>query len=333
MEISKVTVIGGGSWGTALASLLAGKKYPTSILVRDPELAAAINQQRENTRYLAGLKLPKALGATTDDAKALEGASLIVWAIPCQSSREAMHALRPHFPKNSILVSATKGIEVANLRRVEEIVGEELGGLGVNYAVLSGPSFAKEVVQEKPTAVVLACRNEEICKPLQDVFSTDNFRTYASLDVTGAEMGGAVKNVIAIAAGLIDGLGLGYNAMAALITRGLAEISRLGLAMGADKQTFMGLSGVGDLVLTCTGALSRNRFVGYELGKGKDLATITHEMRMVAEGVKTAVAVQNLSREQMVDMPITSAVCQVLAGSIAPQEAVHLLMTRTLKME
>ena len=333
MQISKITVIGGGSWGTALAALLAGKKYPASVLVRDSELARSINELHENSRYLPGLKLPEGLFATTSEAEALDQTDLIVWAIPCQSSREAMRKLRPHFPRNSVVVSATKGIEVANLRRVEEMVEEELGGLGVNYAVISGPSFAKEVVQDKPTAVVLACRNKQICKPLQSVFSTRHFRAYASLDVVGVEMGGAVKNVIAIAAGLIDGLGLGYNAMAALITRGLAEICRLGLAMGADKQTFMGLSGVGDLVLTCTGELSRNRNVGYQLGKGKDLATITHEMRMVAEGVKTAVAVQNLAREKNVDMPITAAVCQVLAGSVKPEEAVHLLMTRALKME
>ena len=333
MQISKVTVIGGGSWGTALAALLAGKKYPVSVLVRDAELATGMNGIQENTRYLPGLKLPDSLRATIDAAEALDGTNLVVWAIPCQSSREAMRALRPHFPKNTIMVSATKGIEVANLRRVEEIAQEELGGLGLNYAVISGPSFAKEVVQQKPTAVVLACRNEHISTPLQDVFSTRRFRTYASNDVVGVELGGAVKNVIAIAAGLIDGMELGYNAMAALITRGLAEISRLGVAMGAEGQTFMGLSGVGDLVLTCTGALSRNRHVGVELGKGRDLASITHAMRMVAEGVKTAVAVQNLARERDVDLPITAAVCQVLAGSITPDEAVHLLMTRALKRE
>lgn len=333
MQISKIIVVGGGSWGTALAALLAGKDYPISVLVRDPELADAINFSRENTRYLPGLELPDALSATTDAPFALAGASLIVWAIPCQSSREAMRKLRPYFPRNSIVVSATKGIEVSGLRRIEELVAEELGGLGIKYGVISGPSFAKEVMLQKPTAVVLACRNEEICEPLQDVFSTRYFRTYASLDVVGVEMGGAVKNVIAIAAGLINGLGLGHNAMAALITRGLAEISRLGIAMGAEEQTFLGLSGVGDLVLTCTGELSRNRHVGYQLGQGQDLATITHEMRMVAEGVRTAVAVQKMARGQDVDMPITSAVCQVLEGSIKPEESVDMLMTRALKRE
>lgn len=333
MQISKITVIGGGSWGTSLAALLAGKDYPTSVLVRDSELADAINRSRENPRYLSGFKLPDALSASTDASFALNGTSLIVWGIPCQSSRAVMRELRPYFPKNSIIVSATKGIEVSGLCRIEEIVEEELGGLGIRYGVISGPSFAKEVIQQKPTAVVLASRNEEICKPLQDIFSTRNFRTYASLDVVGVEVGGAVKNVIAIAAGLIDGLGLGHNSMAALITRGLAEISRLGIAMGAEEQTFSGLSGVGDLVLTCTGALSRNRHVGYQLGKGQDLATITHEMRMVAEGVKTAVAVQDMACKQDVDMPITDAVCQVLEGRIKPEDSVELLMTRSLKRE
>lgn len=333
MKISKITVIGGGSWGTALGALLAKKGYVVEMLLRDPALAETINRSRENHRYLPGFKLPENLAASTDADDALSGSELIVWAIPCQASRQVMRELRHCLPGNPIIISATKGIEAANLRRMEELVQEELHGLEACYGVISGPSFAREVMEGMPTAVVLACRNSELCRLLQDVFATRCFRTYASLDVVGVELGGAVKNVIAIAAGLIDGLGLGHNSMAALITRGLAEISRLGIAMGAVEQTFLGLSGVGDLVLTCTGGLSRNRHVGFELGKGRKLAAIIKDMNMVAEGVKTAVAVQELSRKNKVDMPITNAVCQVLSGAVTPEEVVHLLMTRALKME
>ncbi len=332
-NLSKITVIGGGSWGTALASLLAGKGYQVALLVRNQELACAINNQHENVRYLPGLKLPVNISAYTSPQAALQGANVLLWAIPCQSSRKVLRELKPHLPVNPIIVSATKGIEVEHLKTVEEIVLEEISDLNPCYSALSGPSFAKEVVQQMPTAVVLACRNVELGCSLQEVFSTKYFRTYSSRDVTGVELGGAVKNVIAIAAGMTDGLGFGHNTKAALITRGLAEICRLGVALGADVQTFMGLSGMGDLVLTCTGELSRNRHVGICLGQGQNLDTIIKEMHMVAEGVRTAVAVNGLAAEKGVDMPITNAVCAVLDGSVKPKEAVHLLMTRTLKME
>ena len=332
-NLSKITVIGGGSWGTALASLLAGKGYQVALLVRNHELACAINNQHENVRYLPGLKLPVNISAYTSPQAALQGANVLLWAIPCQSSRKVLRELKPHLPVNPIIVSATKGIEVEHLKTVEEIVLEEISDLNPCYSALSGPSFAKEVVQQMPTAVVLACRNVELGCSLQEVFSTKYFRTYSSRDVTGVELGGAVKNVIAIAAGMTDGLGFGHNTKAALITRGLAEICRLGVALGADVQTFMGLSGMGDLVLTCTGELSRNRHVGICLGQGQNLNTIIKEMHMVAEGVRTAVAVNGLAAEKGVDMPITNAVCAVLDGSVKPKEAVHLLMTRTLKME
>ena len=333
MDIAKITVVGGGSWGTALAALLAGKGYAVTMLMRDAGLAQAVHNRHENPRYLPGFTLPAGLAATIDPALALEGAGLIVWAIPCQSGRAVLKALRPWMPENPLIVSATKGIETAGLRRMEELVQEELAGLAPRYGVISGPSFAEEVMQDIPTAVVLACRDEQLCRRLQDVFSTGRFRAYAGFDVVGVELGGAVKNVIAIAAGMIDGLGLGHNTMAALITRGLAEISRLGLAMGAEARTFLGLSGVGDLTLTCTGGLSRNRHVGVELGQGRALAAIINDMHMVAEGVKTAPAVQELARRYNVDMPITAAVCQVLNGEVSPAGAVQQLMARALKME
>ena len=333
MNLSKITVIGGGSWGTALASLLGGKGYEVSLLVRDQELAYAINNRHENPRYLPGLKLPASISASTLPKQALQGANLLVWAIPCQSSRKVLAELKPFLPLNPVIVSATKGIEVEHLKTVEEIVLEEIIDLNPSYSVLSGPSFAKEVTQQMPTAVVLACRKAEVGRALQEVFSTKYFRTYSSLDVVGVEFGGAVKNVIAIAAGMTEGLGFGHNTKAALITRGLAEICRLGVALGADVQTFMGLSGMGDLVLTCTGELSRNRHVGVCLGQGQNLDTIINNMRMVAEGVRTAVAVKGLALEKGVDMPITNAVCAVLDGSVTPKEAVDLLMTRTLKVE
>ncbi|MBQ4132933.1 MAG: NAD(P)-dependent glycerol-3-phosphate dehydrogenase [Desulfovibrionaceae bacterium] len=331
MQISKISVVGGGSWGTALAALLAGKGYPVNMLLRDWELAENINARHENHRYLPGFSLPDNLIAGVNADAALSESNLIVWAIPCQASRTVIRSIRSSLPENPVIISATKGIEEAHLQRMEEVMAEELPQ--ASYGVISGPSFAREVMENMPTAVVLACRNQNLCTSLQDIFSTRYFRTYASQDVTGAELGGAVKNVIAIAAGLIDGLGFGHNTMAALITRGLAEISRLGMAMGADSQTFLGLSGVGDLVLTCTGALSRNRHVGFELGKGRSLSEIVEKMNMVAEGVKTAVGVQELALQKNVDMPITNAVCRVLNGEISPRDAVHLLMTRSLKRE
>ena len=332
-NLSKISVIGGGSWGTALAALLGGKGYEVALLVRDEELACAINTQQENSRYLPGLKLPASISAHTSPKPSLQGANLLLWAIPCQSSRKVLRELKPYLPAKPVIVSATKGIEVEHLKTVEQIVLEEISDLNPSYSVLSGPSFAKEVVQQMPTAVVLACRNAELGRTLQEVFSNKYFRAYSSRDVAGVELGGAVKNVIAIAAGMTDGLGFGHNTKAALITRGLAEICRLGVALGADVQTFMGLSGMGDLVLTCTGELSRNRHVGLCLGQGQNLDAIIKEMRMVAEGVRTAVAVNGLALEKGVDMPITNAVCAVLDGSVKPKEAVDLLMTRALKME
>lgn len=328
-----VAVVGGGSWGTALGALLAGKGYAVQILLRDAEVAKAINARHENSRYLPGFALPPNLKASCEADKVLPQANLIVWAVPCQASRKALRELKAFLPPRPLLVSATKGIEAERLQTVEAIVFEEIVALEPRYAVLSGPSFAEEVLKNMPTAVVLSCRDEDLGRHLQQVFSTHLFRAYASSDVTGVELGGAVKNVIAIAAGLVDGLGLGHNTKAALITRGLAEISRLGVALGASEKTFMGLSGLGDLVLTCTGDLSRNRHVGFCLGQGQKLSDIFAAMRSVAEGVRTSEGVKNLARQKNVEMPITEAVCAVLAEKLPPARAIETLMGRELKTE
>ncbi|NHZ47225.1 NAD(P)H-dependent glycerol-3-phosphate dehydrogenase, partial [Nitratidesulfovibrio liaohensis] len=266
-------------------------------------------------------------------AEALEGADVVLSVVPCQQVRGVLRGLRPLLPREVVFVSASKGVETGSMRTIAEMVAEELDGLDPRYAVLSGPSFAAEVVRNLPTAVVLGCTDADLGARLREVFSTPGFRTYSSTDVRGVELGGAVKNVIAIAAGLSDGLGFGSNARAGLITRGLAEMSRLGEALGARASTFMGLSGLGDLVLTCTGDLSRNRQVGLRLAEGRALADIVVEMRMVAEGVKTTEAVHDLAAAMGVDMPITDAMYSVLHDGANPHDAVRELMTRELKEE
>jgi glycerol-3-phosphate dehydrogenase (NAD(P)+) len=332
-DAMRIAVIGGGSWGTALAHLLAGKGYDTRLLLRDAEVAEAINVRHENPRYLAGLALHPGVRAHVTAQPALDGADVVLSVVPCQQVRGVLRTLRPLLPREVVFVSASKGVETGSMRTIAEMVAEELAGLDPRYAVLSGPSFAAEVVRNLPTAVVLGCVDPDLGARLREVFSTPGFRTYSSTDVRGVELGGAVKNVIAIAAGLSDGLGFGSNARAGLITRGLAEMSRLGEALGARPSTFMGLSGLGDLVLTCTGDLSRNRQVGLRLAEGRALADIVAEMRMVAEGVKTTEAVHDLAAAMGVDMPITDAMYSVLHDGANPHDAVRELMTRELKEE
>lgn len=329
----RIAVIGGGSWGTALAHLLAGKGYDTRLLLRDAEVALAINTRHENPRYLVGQRLHSGVQAHVAAAEALAGVGVVLSVVPCQQVRGMLRSLRPLLPREVVFVSASKGVETGSLRTVAEMVAEELKGLAPRYAVLSGPSFAAEVVRNLPTAVVLGCTDADLGARLRGVFSSPVFRTYSSGDVRGVELGGAVKNVIAIAAGLADGLGFGNNARAGLITRGLAEMSRLGEALGARAATFMGLSGLGDLVLTCTGNLSRNRQVGLRLAEGQALARIVGEMRMVAEGVKTTEAVRDLAAALGVSMPITEAMYSVLHDGANPHDAVRELMTRELREE
>ena len=329
----RMTVFGGGSWGTALAHLMATKGLEVTLLVRDAAQAENINRRHENPRYLPGLALAPGLRADTNAKTALAGADICLLAVPCQFLRHALEEAAPFIPEQSVPVCASKGIEIGTLKRMSEVVADVLPEWSRNYAILSGPSFAKEVVEGKPAAVVLGCADAALGERLRETFSSSRFRVYSSTDVVGVELGGAVKNVMAIAAGLCDGLGLGDNARAALITRGLAEMSRLGLALGARPVTFMGLSGMGDLVLTCTGDLSRNRQVGMRLAAGESMARISASMRMVAEGVKTTEAVRVLGERLGVDLPIADAIARALADGAPPKTLVRELMTRALREE
>lgn len=329
----RISVLGGGSWGTALAHVLAGKGFAVTMLVRDEALAETVNAARENPSYLPGLALHPGLKASTDPDTALVGADLLLLAVPCQFLRESLGRVARHVPGHAVPVCASKGIEVGSLKRMSEVVADVLPGQAASYAILSGPSFAREVVEGKPTAVVLGCADAALGEKLRDLFSTERFRVYSSTDVAGVELGGAVKNVMAIAAGLCDGLDLGHNARAGLITRGLAEMSRLGVALGARPGTFMGLSGMGDLVLTCTGDMSRNRQVGMRLAAGESMAAIAQSMRMVAEGVKTTGAVRALAESLRVDLPIARSMSRVLDDEAAPLAMVRELMSRALREE
>ncbi|HEX9291812.1 MAG TPA: NAD(P)H-dependent glycerol-3-phosphate dehydrogenase [Anaeromyxobacteraceae bacterium] len=328
------TVLGAGSWGTALGATLASKGYPVTVWDKDVPVLDAIAQKHENARYLPGVQLPATLGATADIARALEGAELVVFAVPSQAVRkvaiEAKRLLHAGVP----VCSVAKGIEVDTLMTMSEVLEDVLPVQMHPYLTfLSGPSFAKEVAKGLPTAVTIAGRWERISKQVQDAFHTKAFRPYTSTDVTGVEVGGCVKNVVAIAAGLSDGMGFGANARAALITRGLVEISRLAVRKGANPMTLAGLSGLGDLVLTCSSEQSRNHTVGFELGQGKKLDDIQKALGQVAEGVLNAKSTQALARKLGVEMPICEMVYRVLYEGQAPRQAVVDLMTREMKSE
>jgi glycerol-3-phosphate dehydrogenase (NAD(P)+) len=327
-----VAVIGGGSWGTALAAHLAGARQPTRLFVRDPELARHIAQARENPRYLPGIALPAALEVSADLATACAGAEAVFVVAPSQFCREIYARLRELAPAGACLVSATKGIETDTLRRMSEVAAEAAPGHPL--AVVSGPSFALEVAQGQPTAVVVAASDAAVAQGLQRALSTSRFRAYTSDDVVGVELAGALKNVIAIAAGIADGLGYGANTAAALITRGLAEVTRLSVACGGRADSLAGLAGLGDLVLTCTGALSRNRRLGQALGRGATVAEATSATAgMVAEGVRTTLAACALAERSGVEMPIARAMKAVLYAAKPAREAVDELMSRSLKRE
>ncbi len=331
--MKKIIVLGGGSWGTALANLLADKKLPVTLLVRRSEQAHEINTLHTNTRYLPNLPLHPALTATANPEEALQQSDVCVLANPCQTMRSTLIEYAPLFASCSAMVCASKGIEVENITRMSQIVAQELPHLASRYAVLSGPSFAQELVNGKPTAVALGCKDEALAKRLQALFAADYFRVYSTTDIIGVELGGAIKNVIAIAAGVGDGLNYGANSRAALITRGLAEVSRLGKALGARAETFMGLSGMGDLVLTCTTDLSRNRQVGMRLGQGETLGQIVASMHNIAEGVKTTHAVCSLGKNIGVELPIAEAMFRVLYEDAKPAVVVKELMGRALRNE
>ena len=332
--IVNIGVIGAGSWGTALANLLGRQGFSLDLWVYEKEIRDQIQQDRENRVFLPGVRLSENLNPTNDIAEAVAGKDMLLIVVPSHVMRETAHHIHAHLSDRTIVVSASKGIEnkthLTMSGVLREIFSETPEGL---LAVLSGPSFAREVAANVPTVVTVAAKDPEVATRLQHTFATPFFRVYTSDDVIGVELGGAVKNVIAIAAGIIDGLGLGLNTRAALITRGLAEIRRLGSKLGAAPRTLAGLSGVGDLILTCTGDLSRNHTVGKKIGEGRKLGEILAETPMVAEGVKTAKSVFNLSKKLGVDMPISHEIYRILYEDFSPTEALNNLMTRDLKEE
>jgi glycerol-3-phosphate dehydrogenase (NAD(P)+) len=330
---SRVGVIGAGSWGTALAVLLARKGHTVTMWSHDPAVAERANRERRSS-YLPAVAIPDTMRVVTDLPRAVDGADLVLSVSPSQFVRGVMTEAAPHIPPDAVLVSASKGIELGSLLRMDEVLAEVVpAALMDRFAVLSGPSFAHEVAAEAPTAVVVGGRSEAVAATVQSAFQTRYFRVYTTTDVTGVELGGALKNVIAVAAGVAAGLGFGHNTGAALITRGLAEITRLGVALGARRETFYGLAGMGDLVLTCTGSSSRNRTVGYRLGQGEALDDILGDMTAVAEGVRTSEAVFELSQRHGVEMPITEEVHAILHRGRDPSEALAALMRRDPKPE
>jgi glycerol-3-phosphate dehydrogenase (NAD(P)+) len=334
--VSRIAILGAGSWGTALAIVLsrARRKHQLSLWVHDPALADSIARERENRTYLPGHRLAPEVQVSCHIHEVLANATVVVGGIPAAHARNVYSAAAAHTSARSIFVSATKGLEPATHKRMSEVLVEVFERKFVpRLAVLSGPSFAAEVARGEPTAVVLASRDAPLVAELQEEFAAPNFRLYTNDDVLGVELAGAMKNVIAIAAGVCQGLGLGSNPLAALITRGLAEMSRLASALGAQPETLPGLAGLGDLVLTCTGSLSRNRQVGIELGKGRQIGEILAGMRMVAEGVGTTAALLALACEAKVELPITEQVDAILNQGKAPREAIRDIMDRPQKRE
>jgi glycerol-3-phosphate dehydrogenase (NAD(P)+) len=327
----RTAVVGGGSWGTALASHLARSGLPVSLWIREPEVAHEVNERHRNETYLPGVELPAGISATPDLAVAVRQAEAVLVVVPSEFCRSVYRAMAPALAPRAVVVSATKGLEIESLLRMTEVAAAELPG--ARLAVLSGPSFAREVAEGQPTAVVIASGRAADAERVQRALSTRSFRAYTSEDVVGVELAGALKNVIAIAAGILDGLGFGHNTVAALITRGLAEMSRLSLALGGRAETLAGLAGLGDLVLTCTGALSRNRSLGQALGRGRTLAEVQAGTRSVAEGVRTTLAACTLAARAGAEMPIALQMRAVLYEGRSPREAVEQLMSRTLKRE
>jgi glycerol-3-phosphate dehydrogenase (NAD(P)+) len=334
--VKRIAILGGGSWGTALAIVLSRthKPHEISLWVRDAALAESIRRDRENRPYLPGHKLPDSVQVTHDLAAALQGADVAVGAIPAAHARSVYQRVLPYITPGTPIISATKGLEPDTHARMSEVISQVVSQeFPPSIAVLSGPSFAAEAAAGQPTAVVLSSSDSTLANELQEEFAAPNFRLYTNDDVLGVELAGAMKNVIAIAAGVCQGIGLGSNPLAALITRGLAEMTRLAVALGARPETLSGLAGLGDLVLTCTGSLSRNRQVGIELGTGRSLAEILEGMKMVAEGVGTAGALLALAREAGVELPITEQVSAILDGKSSPRVAIRGIMERPLKHE
>ena len=330
--MKRIAVIGAGSWGTALAVVAARAGHGVSLWSRNDEVISSINERRVNSRYLVSTSIPTSVTATGDLGVALRDAPMVLLAAPSHVARELLTAMSPLLDQEAIIVGVSKGIEIETGKRISEIAKEVVQG-SHPYVCLSGPSFAKEVVERHPTAIVAASKDSAAARVVQNDLSFENLRIYTNADVIGTELGGSVKNVMAIAAGMASGLGFGSNSVAALITRGLAEITRLARREGAQVETLMGLAGLGDLVLTCTGSLSRNRFVGEELGKGRTLDQITADMNEVAEGINTARAVKKLADRAGLELPITNEVNAVLYDGKPARDAVAELMSRPLREE
>jgi len=338
--VTKIAILGAGSWGTALAIVFSRseRKHDISLWVHGAALATSLRRTRENDAYLPHHSLPVNVSVTNSLKEAVSGATIVVGAMPSAHARDVYTEALPCFSHDVIYVSATKGLEPATHLRMSTVLTQVLQQTTSpkffpRIAVLSGPSFAAEAARGEPTAVVLASRDVTVATRLQEEFAAPSFRLYTNDDVLGVELAGAMKNVMAIAAGACQGLGLGSNPLAALITRGLAEMTRLAVALGARPETLSGLAGLGDLVLTCTGALSRNRFVGVELGKGRALSEILAKMRMVAEGVNTTAPLLALAREHQIEMPITEQVDAILHSGKSPKDAIRDIMERRLKRE
>ncbi len=330
----KFSVVGAGSWGTALSWLLALNSHQVWLYGRNSSLMEQMELNRENPDYLPGLKLDDNVYPTSDLGQAVSGSKMVLMVVPSHGMREAMKEVAQHISDDAIVVTASKGIEIDTLLTMSQVIQEVLPQEMSNRIVaLSGPSFAKEVALKMPTAVSVAAHDLKIAEEVQHAISTGFFRVYTTTDLIGVELGGAIKNVIAIATGICDSMGLGTNTRAALITRGLAEMVRLGIAMSADPMTFSGLAGMGDLVLTCTGDLSRNRQVGLKIGQGMKIKDILSEMKMVAEGVKNAETIYKLSRKLDVPMPITEQIYLLLYEDKSPKMALVDLMNRKLKQE
>lgn len=331
---TKIAVIGAGSWGTTLANLLAKKGYPVTLWCYEEDLADRIPKTRVNNLYLPDVLLSENLQATNNLKRAVSNKQVLLFVTPSQATRQVLSQALPDLSPQTLIVSASKGIENDSLMLLSQVFEELLPReMHKNLGFLSGPSFANEVSVDMPTAVVAAARDGEVAKEIQTIFSTETFRVYNHRDIIGVELGGAMKNVIALAAGVADGLGFGHNTRAALITRGLAEMTRLGIKLGGAAETFAGLAGMGDLVLTCTGDLSRNRSVGIELGQGRKLDEILSGMQMVAEGVKTTLSAYQLAAKLGVDVPIIEQMYLILYQDKDPRKAVTDLMLRDLKSE
>jgi glycerol-3-phosphate dehydrogenase (NAD(P)+) len=331
--VTRAAVLGTGSWGTAFAAVLADAGTQTTLWARRQELADVVRDRHENPDYLPGITLPRSLTATHDPEEAMDGADFVVLAIPSQTLRDNLAGWAPYVGRQAILVSLMKGVELGTTKRMSEVICEVADVSAARVAVVTGPNLAREIAEHQPAATVVACPDATAAARLQAACHTPYFRPYTNTDVVGCELGGAVKNVIALAVGMAEGMGFGDNTRASIITRGLAEMARLGTGLGADAMTFAGLAGLGDLVATCSSPLSRNRTVGEQLGRGRSLDEIIGEMRMVAEGVKSSQSIVELAHKHDVEMPIAEHVVRVVHDGMTAKEMVRSLMSREAKAE